>query len=181
MNKLEKLNNNILLFNIFSHLTFSEARKMPVQEFTYQKVIDGLGLNSDEFIDLCILLGCDYCESIREVGPKRAIELIQQHRSIEEIVRNIDLKKFTVPEDWNYEKARELFKQPEVTDPTTINVSKRSISTLNIKKHELIKPYFQLKWTEPDEEGLVKFLCGDRQFSEERVRNGAKKILKSKW
>lgn len=38
----------------------------------------------------------------------------------------------------------------------------------------------QLKWTEPDEEGLVKFLCGDRQFNEERVRNGAKKIFKSK-
>lgn len=33
---------------------------------------------------------------------------------------------------------------------------------------------------EPDEEGLVKFLCGDRQFNEDRVRSGAKKILKSK-
>lgn len=27
---------------------------------------------------------------------------------------------------------------------------------------------------------MVKFLCGDRQFSEDRVRSGAKKILKSK-
>ncbi|CAG9124522.1 unnamed protein product [Plutella xylostella] len=32
----------------------------------------------------------------------------------------------------------------------------------------------------PDEEGLVKFLCGDRQFSEERVRNGAKKLMKAR-
>ena len=39
---------------------------------------------------------------------------------------------------------------------------------------------FQLKWTDPNEEGLVKFLCGDRQFNEERVRNGAKKLMKSK-
>lgn len=38
----------------------------------------------------------------------------------------------------------------------------------------------QLKWTDPDEEGLVKFLCGDRQFSEERIRNGAKKLLKAR-
>lgn len=38
----------------------------------------------------------------------------------------------------------------------------------------------QLKWTEPDEEGLVKFLCGDRQFSEERIRGGFKKIQKTR-
>lgn len=39
---------------------------------------------------------------------------------------------------------------------------------------------FQLKWNDPDEEGLVKFLCGDKQFNEERVRNGAKKLLKAR-
>lgn len=40
--------------------------------------------------------------------------------------------------------------------------------------------HFQLKWTDPDEEGLVEFLCGHRQFSEERIRNGAKKIMKTR-
>lgn len=38
----------------------------------------------------------------------------------------------------------------------------------------------QLKWNEPNEDGLVEFLCGNRQFSEDRVRNGAKKILKTR-
>lgn len=38
----------------------------------------------------------------------------------------------------------------------------------------------KLKWSEPDEEGLVKFLCGDKQFNEERVRNGAKKLHKAR-
>jgi len=42
-----------------------------------------------------------------------------------------------------------------------------------------IVPY-KLKWSEPDEEGLVKFLCGDKQFNEERVRNGAKKLHKAR-
>ena len=27
---------------------------------------------------------------------------------------------------------------------------------------------------------MVKFLCGDKQFNEERVRNGVKKLLKSR-
>lgn len=40
--------------------------------------------------------------------------------------------------------------------------------------------FTQLKWSDPDEEGLVEFLCGNRQFNEERVRNGAKKIMKTR-
>lgn len=111
---------NILL----RHLTFSEARKMPVQEFYYDKILAGLDFTREQFIDLCILLGCDYCESIRGIGPKRAIELVAQFKCIEKIIDNIDTKKYLVPEDWNYAKARQLFNDPEVADPETIDVSR---------------------------------------------------------
>lgn len=142
---------------LLRHMTFSEARKMPVQEIHYDKVLKGLELNQEEFIDLCILMGCDYCDTIRGIGPKRAFELITKHRCIEEILKNIDTNKYTVPENWNFQTARELFKKPEVLDASTID----------------------LKWNAPDEDGIVKFLCGDRQFNEERVRSGAQKIAKS--
>lgn len=33
---------------LLRRLTFSEARKMPVQEFHYDKVLEGLELNKDE-------------------------------------------------------------------------------------------------------------------------------------
>ncbi|XP_076249820.1 flap structure-specific endonuclease 1 isoform X2 [Calliopsis andreniformis] len=145
---------NILL----RRLTFSEAKKMPVQEFHFDKVLEGFELNHDEFIDLCIMLGCDYTNSIKGVGPKRAIELIKTHRSLEKIIENLDTKKFPIPEDWNYKQARLLFQEPEVINPDEI----------------------ELKWLEPDEEGLVKFLCGDKQFNEDRVRSGAKKLHKAR-
>ena len=108
---------------LLRHMTFSEARKMPVQEIHYEKVLKGLELNAEEFIDLCILMGCDYCDTIRGVGPKTAITLIQKHRSIEKIIENIDTKKYAIPKDWNYEQARNLFKNPDVIDPNTIEVS----------------------------------------------------------
>ena len=76
-----------------------------------------------KFIDLCILLGCDYCDTIRGIGPKRAKELIDKHRSIEEVIANLDSKKYAVPENWPYKEARKLFKNPEVTDPETLDVS----------------------------------------------------------
>ncbi|CAF3869874.1 unnamed protein product, partial [Rotaria magnacalcarata] len=74
------------------HLTFSEARKMPIREFSLPKVLQGLGINFEEFIDLCILLGCDYCDSIKGIGQKRALDLIKQYRDIETILKHIDTK-----------------------------------------------------------------------------------------
>ena len=28
---------------------------------TFNQVLDGLELDIDQFVDLCILMGCDYC------------------------------------------------------------------------------------------------------------------------
>ena len=35
-----------------------------------------LGLTMDEFIDVCILCGCDYCENIKGIGPVSAVKLV---------------------------------------------------------------------------------------------------------
>ncbi len=92
---------------------------MPIKEFYLDKVLAELNFTYDEvrlkaiwfcfmvgdialgptfkvtlsvfqFIDLCILLGCDYCDSIRGIGPKRAIELMRQHKSIDSILKHLD-------------------------------------------------------------------------------------------
>lgn len=39
-------------------MTFANAAKSMVQTINYQKALEGLGLNHDQFVDLCILLGC---------------------------------------------------------------------------------------------------------------------------
>lgn len=145
---------NILL----RHMTFSEARKMPIQEYYCDKVLEELGLTKKEFIDLCILLGCDYCDSIRGIGPKTAIKLIQEHKTIEEVLENIDAMKHPVPENWLYKEARELFKNPEVTPAEEI----------------------KLTWAEPDADGLVKFMATEKGFAEDRIRNGLKKLQKAR-
>jgi len=131
---------------------------MPIKEFYYEKILEGFEMDKDQFIDLCLLLGCDYCDKIRGIGPKNAIKLIQEHKSIEKIIEAIDTKKFIVPENWVYEGARELFKKPEVTLASDID----------------------LKWEKPDVEGLVKFMSEENGFAEDRIRSGAEKLLKAK-
>jgi len=143
---------------LIRHLTFSEARKIPIKEISLSRVLDGLRLTEDQFIDMCILLGCDYCESIKGIGPKKSFELIQKYKSIEEILKHLDTKKYTIPENFPYDAVRYLFKNPEVADPSTV----------------------EFKWADPDEEGLKKFLVDEKGFNEKRVADSIEKLKKSK-
>ncbi|CAL9735409.1 flap endonuclease 1 [Monosporozyma servazzii] len=145
---------------LLRHLTFSEAKKEPVQELDTEKVLESLNLTIEQFIDLGILLGCDYIESIRGIGPVTALKLIKEHGSLEAIIEYINNNdgntKWVVPENWNYQGARELFLNPDVIPCSEID----------------------LKWTPPDEEGLIKYLCTEKLFNEERVKSGIERLKK---
>ncbi|KAL7271630.1 Elongation of fatty acids protein 2 [Rhizina undulata] len=147
-----------LCFNapiLLRHLTFSEQRKDPIQEIHLEKALQGLGFTKEQFIDLCILLGCDYCDTIPKVGPTTALKLIREHKSIEKAVESLS-PKYAVPADWPYNDARELFHKPDVIDPKDCD----------------------FKWEVPDVEGLVKYLVEGKGFSEDRVRSGAQRLQK---
>lgn len=87
-------------------------------------------------------MGCDYCDTIRGIGPKRAHDLIRDYKNIETVIEKIDKDKYTVPENWPFKEARNLFINPEIIDPETID----------------------LKWTEPNEEGIVEYMVKEKGF-----------------
>lgn len=112
-------------------------------------------------MDLCILLGCDYLDPIPKVGPTTALKLIREHGTLENVVdfmQNDPKNKYTVPDDWPFADARALFFEPDV--------------------RKADDPLCDFKWEKPDIEGLVKFLCTDKGFNEDRVRGGAARLEK---
>ncbi|KAJ7558126.1 hypothetical protein O6H91_04G025300 [Diphasiastrum complanatum] len=141
------------------HLMEPASRKMPVMEFEVSRVLEELGLSMDQFIDLCILCGCDYCETIRGIGAQTALKLIRQHGSLEVILENLNKDRYHIPDPWPYQEARRLFKEPIVTPSTDIP---------------------ELKWINPDEEGLNKFLVEENGFNHDRVMKGIEKIKAAK-
>lgn len=140
------------------HLTYSEARKTPIMEIHLDKVLKGLALTMEQFIDLCILLGCDYSDKIKGVGPKRAYEYIKKYGNIENVLKHVDKTKYVVPDPFPFEEIREYFRNPETKPVDECDLS----------------------FVEPDEDGLVQFLCTEKGFNEERVRSGVAKIKVSK-
>ena len=99
---------------LLRHFTFNVDSKMPITKFSLKKIQEIFNFTHDQFIDFCILLGCDYCEKISGIGPKNAIKLILEHKSIENIIQNLEKKKYKIPIDWKFREARQLFKNPEV-------------------------------------------------------------------
>jgi flap endonuclease-1 len=45
--------------------------------------------NLRQFVDLCILLGCDYLDPIKGVGPKSALKLIREHGGLKGVVQQL--------------------------------------------------------------------------------------------
>ncbi|KAL8676349.1 MAG: hypothetical protein Q9186_007124 [Xanthomendoza sp. 1 TL-2023] len=147
---------------LLRHLTFSEQRKEPILEIHLDKVLEGLGMERKQFIDLCILLGCDYVDPIPKVGPSSALKLIRDHGTLEAVVEHIKTdpkKRYTIPDDWPYQDARELFVNPDV--------------------RQADHPECDFHWNAPDVDGLVKFLVTEKGFSEDRVRSAAARLQKN--
>lgn len=125
-------------------------RYSEVVEYSLPKLLEKLQISHEELVDLCILLGCDYCDKIPGLGPKKALALIKKHRTIEDVVLHINRETHPVPHFWKYKEARKIF-----LDAT-----------------EAVLP--ELVWTEPDEEALVDFLCHTKRVREERIRHRMK-------
>jgi len=56
-----------------------------VRVVDYYGMLFDLDISDDSFVDLCIMLGCDYNERIKGIGPVKALKLIKDFSSIEGI------------------------------------------------------------------------------------------------
>uniref|UniRef100_A0A0S1MIP5 Flap endonuclease 1 n=1 Tax=Phakopsora pachyrhizi TaxID=170000 RepID=A0A0S1MIP5_PHAPC len=148
---------------LLRHLTFSEARKLPIHTVNLEKVLTGLELTMDQFIEFCILCGCDYVDPLRGIAAKTALKLIKEFDTLENVINHLRDKESSkassssaksIPDDWPWEEAKELFKKPDV-----------------LKADEV-----KLEWKKPDLDGLIEFLVKQKGFEEERIKKGVMKL-----
>ena len=105
------------------------------------------GINHEQLVDLAIMIGTDFNEGIKGIGPKTALKLIKRYGSLEGLPDELRAK---TPRD--LETLRNIFLRPEVTS---------QYSTLQ-------QPV--------DDKGLLAFLCDERGFSKERVEVALKRL-----
>ncbi len=137
------------------NLTITGRRKLPRKNvyvevrpelLELEVILSELGITREQLVDMAILMGTDFNEGIKGVGPKTALKLIKTYGSAEAVLRSRGW------EIGNLEEVRRIFLEPEVEDVP------------------------EPQWRRPDEEGLKAFLCGERDFSESRVETAIRKI-----
>lgn len=94
-----------------------------MQYITLATVVACLNLTQEQFVDMCILCGCDYTKSrgLPTVGPAKALTLIQKHQSIAQyllspewttlalrLAQNPKYNTFQL-DDFQHAAAREMF------------------------------------------------------------------------
>jgi flap endonuclease-1 len=113
------------------------------------KVLTELSLTREQLIEVGILIGTDFNpDGVKGVGPKTAVKLIHEHGSLVAL----RVKESNMGDLPDLGRVREIFLKPEVTTN------------------------YSLKWHSPDVEKVVRFLCGEHDFSEDRVRKAVSRM-----
>lgn len=116
-----------------------------------ESVLGDLGITREQLVDMGILIGTDFNEGIKGIGPKKAVELIKERGSIHALMGELGDRFDVDPLE-----VREIFLKPAVT------------------------PDYELRWKDPDPEKIRRFLCDEYDFSESRVQTGIEKLLKGR-
>ena len=132
----------------------SNKRRDVVSIFNYDKIMNDFDMNYDQFLEFCILCGCDYCPSVPKVGHITAMKLFKEHKTIDEIMKNT---KFNFPE--NYKETFQLAKDNFLLFRDKLNIEELTFhtSTANVFETE-------------------KYLVDTINMNEKRVQNALKKF-----
>lgn len=143
---------------LIQNLTLSRKRKTPSgyvfiapEMIEFEKVLNELGVDSDQLISLAVLVGTDFNPGgIKGIGPKKALSLVKQWKYPVQIFREVEEKL-----DFNWQEVFQIFKKP--------NVSKERVEfpRMNVEK-------------------IKEILVDRHNFSPERVENQLAKLTELK-
>lgn len=117
-----------------------KARKLEPEIINLNTFLEHYGITRDQLVDLAILMGTDFNQGIKGIGPKTALKLVKQHGKLEDLPEVVAAK---LPA--NCDEIRRLFLDPDVTNN------------------------YGLEAEPMREEELYDFLCEERAFSRRRV------------
>ena len=144
---------------LLRNVTISGRRKLPNKKIyvdivpevvELSKTLSYCSLTYEQLVDVAILIGTDFNpDGIKGLGPKTALKLIKQYGTLENALPKIKNTAFPVEPNC----IREIFLHPEVTDN------------------------YKIEWNEPNVEGVIGFLCREKEFSEERVQKSLDRMI----
>ena len=94
------------------------------------EILRRLGITREQLVDMGMLIGTDFNDGIKGIGPKKAYQLIKKNGSLRNI-SNIKIE--------NYEEIRDIFLNPNVVDPGHIRIpelNEQKASEILVTNHD---------------------------------------------
>lgn len=133
---------------LVKNLAISGRRKLPrkdvyvdvqPEEISLEATLANLGISREQLVDMGLLIGTDFNEGVRGIGPKKALALIKKHGSLEpalaELGVDIEAK----------DEVRAIFLHPKVID------------------------HVEIEFRDPDPDAVRRMLCNEYDFSRDRI------------
>jgi len=126
---------------------------------SHEAILEGMNMEHEEFLDLCILLSCDYNERVKgyppdgkkykkptPIGAKKALCMIQEYRRLEYIEEHLEDS-----DPLNYRRCRELFtplsELPHISIPYNKAIDEEALENfLKINKIRIKIEYILDTW-----------------------------------
>ena len=125
----------------------NKFRPLTPEVLSLQHQLEHLAITHEQLIDLAILVGTDFNTGIKGIGPKKALLLVRKHGHIEGMPAEVRDALGDVS------GVRRIYLSPPVADEAPS------------------APH------EPDPDGIVHFLCEERQFSRTRVVDALARVF----
>ncbi len=152
---------------VIRNLTISGRRKLPGRNIYVNVSVElartgdllaKLGIDQRMLIMLGALVGTDFNSGIEKVGPMTALKIVKEHRTKANVSKYV-MEKYNVDVTEELDSVIGLFESPETTE-----ITQGQLDTL-------------FRDSKPDKNLLMKFMCGEHEFSEERIGKFADRIM----
>ena len=144
---------------LVKNLAITGRRKLPRKDVYVDVQPEEIGLDAtlaslqvtrEQLVDMALLIGTDFNEGVKGIGPKKALALIRKHGALEpaleEIGKDIESK----------DEVRRIFLEPNVEEPTSV------------------------EFQDPDAEGVRRMLCDEFAFSRDRIDQALSKFTEAR-
>lgn len=114
------------------------------QEINLNKILDEIKLTYDEFIDFCILLGCDYSNGISNINYNIIYTYYLRNKNILNTLNELKKNNYNVPSILDINNIKEYYKNAPYNyiDPKNLKIKKieeNKVIDLLVNKYGLLK------------------------------------------
>lgn len=118
------------------------SRNKSTLKIELKKVLEKLDLTYEQFVEFCILLGCDYCDKIKDIHPDEIYQYYYKFKNLDLTIDYLKKNNINVPDVKNYNEIKDYFINPPLKEEYDLNLSKPEIKKLEnilVNKYGLIK------------------------------------------